>query len=135
MVEDNKADVFLIRQAIQFAHVDADVFVVHDGQVATQFVDAADRDENAPCPNLILLDMNLPKKSGDDVLKHLRNSRRCAHAQVLIVSSSESKRDREAVAGFSVAGYFRKPSEHAEFMKLGGIVKRLLDLVPGISAD
>lgn len=121
---------YLIRQAIQMAGIDADIFVVHDGQVATQFVDAADRDDQAPCPNLILLDMNLPKKSGDDVLRHLRTSKRCANALVLIVTSSESKRDREAVARFSVAGYFRKPSEHAEFMKLGGVVKGLLEHTP-----
>jgi DNA-binding response OmpR family regulator len=78
----------------------------------------------------VLLDINLPKKSGDEVLQHLRHSDRCRHAQVLVVSSSDAARDREVVAGLSVAGYFKKPSDYAEFMKLGPWVKALLE-APG----
>lgn len=126
VVEDNKADVFLIREAIKTAKVDADLHVVPDGLQATQFFDVADADENAPCPDLVLLDLNLPKKTGDDVLKYMRQSRTCKNALVLIVTSSDSKRDREATAGLNVSGYFRKPSDYAEFMKLGAIVQALL---------
>lgn len=98
-----------------------------DGDAATKFFDATDADEDAPCPVLVLLDINLPKKSGDEVLQHLRHSPRCRQAQVLVVSSSDAARDREVVAGLSVAGYFKKPSDYAEFMKLGPWVKALLD--------
>lgn len=126
VVEDSKTDVFLIRKAIASAQVDADLHVVSDGDAATRFFDSADADANAPCPALVLLDLNLPKKSGDDVLRHLRNSRRCSEAAVLIVSSSDAARDREGVAGLGVSGYFRKPSDYYEFMKLGELVKKLL---------
>jgi len=126
VIEDNKADVFLIRKAIAAAKVDADLNFLQDGRAATDFFDAADN-EKAACPDLVLLDLNLPKKSGDDVLKHLRNSKKCRCALVLVVTSSDSQRDREAVAALSVAGYFRKPSEYADFMKLGPIVKALLE--------
>jgi DNA-binding response OmpR family regulator len=101
--------------------------VVRDGYAATNFFDAADADPSAPCPDLILLDLNLPKKSGAEVLKHLRESRRCHAAQVLIVSSSDSARDRASVEDFGATGYFKKPTEYQEFMKLGLIVKTLLD--------
>ncbi len=126
MVEDSKTDVFLIREAIVSAQVNADLHFVSDGDAATQFFDSADVDANAPCPTLVLLDLNLPKKSGDDVLRHLRSSRRCGNAAVLIVSSSEAVSDREGVADLGVNGYFRKPSDYYEFMKLGDLVKRLL---------
>lgn len=126
MVEDSKTDVFLIRKAIATAQVNADLHFVSDGEAATRFFDSADADANAPCPALVLLDLNLPKKSGDDVLRHLRSSRRCGHAAVLIVSSSDAPRDREGVTGLGVSGYFRKPSDYYEFMKLGELVKRLL---------
>ena len=60
------------------------------------------------------------------MLKHLRASARCRHAPVLIVSSSDAPRDRAAVETLGVAGYFKKPSELREFMKLGPLVKGLL---------
>jgi chemotaxis family two-component system response regulator Rcp1 len=126
VVEDSKTDVFLIREAIASAQVNADVRFVSDGDAATQFFDSTDADANAPCPTLILLDLNLPKTNGHDVLRHLRISRRCRNAAVLIVSSSDAVRDREGVADLGVNGYFRKPSDYYEFMKLGELVKRLL---------
>lgn len=126
VVEDSKTDVFLIREAIAGAHVNADLHFVSDGDAATRFFDSADGDANAPCPALVLLDLNLPKKNGDDVLRHLRGSRRCGNAAVLIVSSSDMASDREAVARLGVNGYFRKPSDYYEFMRLGDLVRKLL---------
>lgn len=126
VVEDSKPDVYLIREAISSAGVRAELHIVHDGHTATEFIDAVDRDPGAASPNLVLLDLNLPKKNGDEVLKHLRQSPRCQNAQVLVVSSSDAPRDRGAVEMFSIAGYFRKPSEYDAFMKLGNLVKELL---------
>ena len=117
---------YLIREALAAAGVDADVFVVHDGQQATEFFDKSDSDNEAPCPDLVLLDLNLPKESGEDVLRHMRNSRTCKDALVLIVTSSDSAKEREATRVLGARGYFRKPSEYAEFMKLGPIVSELL---------
>jgi len=127
VIEDSKTDQYLIREALKAAEVGAQIHLVKDGLEATQFIDAADSDPEAPCPDLILLDMNLPKKNGDDVLKHLRASQRCKNTPVLIVSSSDAPRDRAAVNDLSIAGYFRKPSDLAEYMKLGPLVKRLLE--------
>ena len=106
--------------------MNAELFFVSDGEAATRFFDSADVDAGAPCPALVLLDLNLPKKNGDEVLRSLRGSRRCAHAAVLIVSSSDAVRDREGVTALGVNAYFRKPSDYHDFMKLGDLVKRLL---------
>ncbi len=126
IVEDNNADVFLIREAIQLAGVDADLHVVRDGRAATNFLDAADAAEAAPSPDLVLLDLNLPKKNGDEVLRHLRNSPRCRRAQVLVVTSSDAPRERETLSALGANGYFRKPSEYAQFLALGTMVRALL---------
>ena len=131
LVEDNQADVIMIRKAVASAEINADIHVLYDGDTATQFIDAADANETAPRPDFILLDMNLPKKNGDDVLKHLRASTRCRNAIVLIVSSSDEPRDQSAVATLGIAGYFKKPYEYAEYMKLGPLVKQLLEARPG----
>ena len=126
VVDDNKADVFLIREALAAAHVDADLHVVHDGHAALRFLDAADRDRNAPSPDLVLLDLNLPKVNGEKVLKHLRGSAQCGDTLVVIVTSSDSTHERETMTGLGISGYFRKPSEYSEFLQLGLLVKKLL---------
>jgi chemotaxis family two-component system response regulator Rcp1 len=126
VVEDSKADLFLIRDAIQAAGVDAVLHVVQDGQEAIEFLDEAGSSPESPCPNLVLLDLNLPKKDGAEVLRHLRQCKACGGARVLVVTSSDSARDREAVTALGINGYFRKPSVYTEFLKLGLVVKSLL---------
>jgi DNA-binding response OmpR family regulator len=75
------------------------------------FFDRADSDPAAPCPTLVLLDINLPRKHGGEVLKYVRNSRKCRNVVVIAVSSSDSPRDREDMMKLGASGYFRKPSE------------------------
>jgi len=74
----------------------------------------------------VLLDLNLPKETGEDVLLHMRKSVRCKNARVLVVTSSDSVSDRKAMEALGVNGFFRKPSDYAEYLKLGSIVKALL---------
>jgi DNA-binding response OmpR family regulator len=124
VVEDNKPDVFLIREAIRTAGVNADVYVVNDGEQATEFFNSSG--DTKTCPDLILLDMNLPKESGEDVLRHLRNSVTCKDVMVLVVTSSDSVTERHAMDHLGACGYFRKPGQYAEYLKLGVMVKELL---------
>ncbi|MEO8662749.1 MAG: response regulator [Bryobacteraceae bacterium] len=73
VVEDSKADFFLIREAISAAAVNATLHVVTDGEQAIQFLRNAS-DAGEPCPDLILLDLNIPKRDGTEVLRQLRAS-------------------------------------------------------------
>jgi two-component system, chemotaxis family, response regulator Rcp1 len=126
IVEDNESDVFLIREAIKATRLPLTLHVAKDGEQAIRFFDHADSYSDVPCPALVLLDINLPKKQGGEVLKHMRHSRRCANALVIAVSTSDSAQDRERMTKLGADGYFRKPSDYDEFMKLGDIVKALL---------
>jgi DNA-binding response OmpR family regulator len=126
IVEDNEADVFLIQEAIEAKKLPVALHVVKDGEQAIQYFDRRDADVSSPCPSLVILDINLPKKQGSEVLRHMRRSLRCRNALVLVVSTSDSARDREQMTELGANGYFRKPSEYAEFMKLGDIVKMFL---------
>jgi chemotaxis family two-component system response regulator Rcp1 len=126
IVEDNESDVFLIRKAIEKTKLPVTLHVVKDGLQAMRFFDQADSNPAAPCPTLVLLDINLPRKQGGEVLKYMRNSRKCGKALVIAVSSSDSPRDREEMMKLGAGGYFRKPSEYKDFMKLGDLVKALL---------
>ena len=102
------------------------VHVVRNGEQAIHFFDRADHVPNAPCAELVILDINLPRRPGYEVLKRVRKSAKCGKAHVIAVSTSDSDSDRQQMAELGAEHYFRKPSEYADFMKLGEIVKGLL---------
>jgi CheY-like chemotaxis protein len=126
LVEDNPADAVLVAEAFEEARFDCAITVVHDGEQAVAFLDALDADASQDCPDLILLDLNLPKVSGTAVLERLRASPRCAEIKVLIVSSSDAPADRQKAMTLGASDYFRKPSSLKEFMLLGAKVKSML---------
>lgn len=114
IAEDSKSDVFLIRQALTKAEIDAQIHVANDGEKTVRFLESTDADPAAPCPDLILLDINMPCYKGGDVLRRLRASARCKDALVVVVTSSDLQRDRGDMDAFGAAGYFRKPSQFSD---------------------
>ena len=75
LAEDNLPDALLVREAIRAEGLPLTVHIVSDGQKAIDFIARSDTDENAPCPHLLLLDLNLPKQNGFEVLRRLRASK------------------------------------------------------------
>jgi DNA-binding response OmpR family regulator len=134
IVEDSLADVTLIRMAMKKAGISAVIQVVDDGEEAVRLFEKADLDSTVPCPDLVILDLNLPRFKGSEVLRRLRASARCANVPVLVVTSSDSSDDREQMNKLGANGYFRKPSELSEFMKLGQVARGLLKLDSGAAS-
>jgi CheY-like chemotaxis protein len=126
LAEDNLPDALLVREAVRIHDLPLNIYSAADGQEAIAFIAKAEQDETAPCPHLLLLDLNLPKVEGFEVLRRLRESKRLAEIPVLIVSSSDSPGDRSAAAALS-AGYFRKSTSYEEFLELGAVLKKLLE--------
>ena len=126
IIEDDEADVFLIQEAIEITRLSVTLHVVKDGKQAVQFFDRIERDPALPCPALVILDINLPKVQGGDVLRHMRHGAKCAQAAVIVVSTSDSRHDRDQMASLGAHAYFRKPSDYDDFMKLGEMIKFLL---------
>jgi len=118
--------VSLILRALKTSGVNADIQVVEDGERAMRFFDSAGAEATAPCPDLVLLDINMPRYKGGDILRKLRSNSRCKNALVLVVTSSNSNRDREEMDALGANGYFHKPSDFEAFMTLGQIVRELL---------
>lgn len=102
------------------------VVVVRNGEAAIRLVEQADADEGVPCPAVFLLDLNLPTKTGEEVLAHIRQSRRCAKVPVVVVTSSDSPQDRERAQRLGANRYFQKPCDYDDFMRLGEIVNDVL---------
>jgi two-component system, chemotaxis family, response regulator Rcp1 len=119
IIEDNESDVFLIQEAIGATELPLTVHIVNDGEQAVRLFDRFDADPALPCPAVVILDINLPKKQGGDVLKHMRQSRKCAQVRVIAVSTSDLEEDRERMKNLGAHQYFRKPSQYDDFMKLG----------------
>ena len=130
LVEDAEPDVILVREALEQSGLDFDLRVFDDGEQGVDFVENIDRDAAAACPHLFLLDLNLPKKSGGQVLERVRQSVRCGAVPVVILTSSDSNKDKAQAANLKATGYFRKPSRLDEFMKLGPYLRDLLTNPP-----
>lgn len=126
VIEDNKADIFLIREALGNANIDAELHVVTDGEQALNFFNGVQSNPSAQRPDLVLLDINVPRYKGGTILRHLRGISCCAATKVLAVTSSDSKEDREEMEALGIDSYFCKPSEFKGFMELGGLVRKLL---------
>jgi len=126
LVEDTEPDVFLIREALERDGLEFELEVLDDGEKAVDFIDRIDQDPAIRRPNLLLLDLNLPKKSGGQVLERVRQSPACAHVPVVILTSSDSPMDKARAAQYKATEYFKKPSKWDEFMRLGPLVRDLL---------
>jgi CheY-like chemotaxis protein len=126
LVEDNAADANLVGEALAEARVDCQLCVVRDGAQAIAFLERAETDPCHPQPDVVLLDLNLPKVSGEEVLKRVRLSPSCSAVKVLIVSSSDAPADRERAMALGASDYFRKPSDLEQYMTLGPRVRAML---------
>ncbi len=126
LAEDNPADVYLIREALHEHGVTCDLRVVSDGKSAI----ALFRGETAEPvhPDLIVLDLNLPQHDGIEVLQTIRARQGLHGVPVVVLTSSDSPRDRRAANQLGVTEYLRKPSELDEYMHIGAIFKDLLEV-------
>ncbi len=125
-MEDNRSDVFLLREAIMAAGISADLQVVADGERAIDFINQKNADDSAICPSLIILDLNLPKRTGSEVLEYVKQAGKCREIPVLIVTSSDSEQDRANASKLGAAGYVRKPSGFDAYLKIGEVVRDML---------
>ena len=115
----------MVREAIRKEKLPLEIHVVSDGQEAIEFIERSEVDPNAPCPHFLVIDLNLPKRNGFEVLQRLRASEKCGASPVLVMTSSDSPDDRTRAAQWG-AGYFRKPPSYEEYLKLGAVLKDLL---------
>jgi CheY-like chemotaxis protein len=127
LAEDNPADVGLVREALRTHNVLCDLRVISDGEEVVEFLDRLDEETKSACPDLILLDLHLPKRNGGEILNHLRSGGRCSEIPVIIMTSSDWAGDRQNGEKNGATHYFRKPLSLMEFMRLGELVRTVLN--------
>lgn len=123
LAEDNAADVYLIREALREHQVQCDLRVAPDGQEVLQALSADSPDIGNL--KLIILDLNLPRHDGIEILERLRETG--LRIPVVVLTSSDSQRDRDMAIQLGAVRFLRKPSELEQFLSLGGIFKELLE--------
>lgn len=125
IVEDNRADVYLLKRALNKAEMDFTTIVFEDGESAFRYIDRNPVPEAKPLPDLAILDLNVPRRDGSEVLAHIRRTPKWRHIPVVILSSSPTQvmLDRAAHADC----YITKPCELNEFLGIGERIRDCVD--------
>ena len=114
LVEDDPDHEALAIRALRKANVANDIKVAHDGAEAIEFMQAA-AEGREPMPQLVLLDLKLPKIEGLDVLRAIRSSEKTGILPVVVLTSSDEERDIVASYRLGVNSYIRKPVNFTDF--------------------
>jgi len=115
LVEDSPADVWLTREALEMGPAPKRISVVTNGEQALDFLYRRGPYVNAPRPDLILLDINLPRISGIDVLRHIKNDHDLRTITVVVLSTSELLADVNAAYDLNANCYVVKPLDYEQF--------------------
>ncbi|HBH90899.1 response regulator [Ponticaulis sp.] len=116
LVEDNPADVLLTRRVFAQADINAEIIVAEDGVTALEML-AGTTEPKVSDPVLILMDINMPRKNGKDVLKEIKATTQLRHIPVVMLTTSDAREDiRESYENYA-SGYIVKPARLGDFMK------------------
>ncbi|HYL56324.1 MAG TPA: response regulator [Gemmatimonadales bacterium] len=118
LVEDNPGDARLTREALRDAKVRNNLHVVPDGVEALSWLRRQGEYADAPKADLILLDLNLPKRDGREVLQEIKQDERLRHIPIVILTTSQAERDIIESYRLSANAYVTKPVDLEQFLKV-----------------
>ncbi len=118
LVEDNPGDVELTREALDDAKVANRLHVVDDGADAVEFLFQRGKFANAPRPDIILLDLNLPKKDGRQVLSEIKANADLAQIPVVVLTTSQAEEDILRAYQLHANCYITKPVDFNQFLRI-----------------
>jgi len=126
VIEDNAPDVFLLDRALKRQDVRFELVHLLSGAEALTFIRRQGTYADAVIPSLILLDLNLSKYTGEDILREIRGARHLDGVPVCVWSSSRSRRDEALLKDLGVSQFITKPAGLDQFMEIGKTIKDLL---------
>lgn len=118
LVEDSPGDARLTREAFADARLNVHLNTVHDGEEAMAYLRGIGQFSGAPRPDLILLDLNMPRKNGREVLEEIRNDKELRHLPIVILTTSAADRDILDAYQSSANCYVIKPIDFERFMEV-----------------
>jgi len=117
LVEDNPGDVFLTQEAFREGRLAHHLSVVEDGEEAMRFLRREGKHSNAPQPDLILLDLNLPKKDGRELLGEVKTDPELRQIPVIVLTTSKAEQDVARAYKLHANCYLTKPIQMDDFLK------------------
>ena len=118
LVEDNPGDVPLTQEALKDSKVRNNLNILGDGISALSFLRRESPYENAPRPDIILLDLNLPRMDGRELLSHIKADPKLKRIPVVVITSSEAEQDILRTYDLHVNCYVTKPVDLDQFIKV-----------------
>ena len=118
LVEDNEGDIFLVTEALEEGKIVNKISVTKDGKEAIDFLEKKGKYQNAERPDLILLDINLPKKNGFEVLEHIKSQKNLKQIPVIMLTTSSSEKDISMSYKNHANCFITKPVEVENFLKV-----------------
>jgi two-component system, chemotaxis family, response regulator Rcp1 len=118
LVEDNPGDIRLTLEAFKEGKCTNNLHVVKDGEAAMQFLRKQDRYSDAPRPDLILLDLNLPKRDGRSILQEIKTDSDLKRIPVVILTTSKAEEDILRTYNLHANCYITKPVDIEEFITI-----------------
>lgn len=118
LVEDNESDVDLTRRALLKGHIEDELVVAEDGQIALEYllgIGAYEGRDVNKTPAVVLLDLKLPRIPGLEVLRRIRQDERIKHLPVVVLTTSSENTDLATSYKFGANSYLRKPVDFTEF--------------------
>ena len=126
LVEDNPGDVRLVQVALEDIGRMKKIHVVSDGLEASNFLFKRNNYQNAPLPDLIILDLNLPKKSGMELLAEIKEDDLLKKIPVVILTSSKAEEDILETYKLHANRYITKPADFDNFLKKVKSIEELI---------
>jgi two-component system response regulator len=124
LVEDSPTDVLITREALENAKVINNLQVAEDGVEALQILRRQGRYAQAAHPDLILLDLNLPRKDGREVLQEIKNDEQLKTIPVVVLTTSKAEEDIMKAYGQHANCYITKPVDFTEFASVVKSIER-----------
>lgn len=118
LVEDNEGDIFLVTEALEEGKIVNKISVTKDGKEAIDFLEKKGKYQNAERPDLILLDINLPKKNGFEVLEHIKSQKNLKQIPVIMLTTSSSEKDISMSYKNHANCFITKPVDVENFLKV-----------------
>ena len=118
LVEDSPSDVAMIVAALREGHIASDMYVASDGEEALEYLFRRGEFRDAQRPDLILLDLNMPRKGGMEVLAEIKADPELRSIPVIVLTTSVAEIDVRNAGGLDANGYLRKPLDFAALVEL-----------------
>jgi CheY-like chemotaxis protein len=125
LAEDHPADAYLIRAALEEYGIDVPIQVAVEGQEVLRIISQEEALDDTQL-SLIILDLNLPRHDGIEILQRLHETKRLARIPVVVLTSSDSPRDENLASELGAARFLRKPSNLEQFLSLGAVFQEML---------